>query len=329
MVPGFGFSARDFIAAISLTVKISKALRKTGGASAECRLLVQDLQILQTILELLQDLRPASGSLSHVNAIRGVAITCLLPLRDFAEKIDESYSSIASASSSHPFLRRSGKKIQWSVFAAKDVSKFRSLIVAKVASVSLLLGIINSESLSRIESQNKEATKSLLADAAAHRKSLEEGLSKIAKSHHDALSNEIYEARIDIQDQLMRVEQKTKARDEDLLCKVDQHRQEFESLSCRVTEMQGDTVFNMRNVVGLCFGAVAGILVSKISQMLSSSDQERVYREYEKIPGLVDPATKPFGTCWDHETVMISEQQHEARWRARVLSRPKRRPVRE
>lgn len=42
MVP-FGFSVGDFVSAIVLTMKTGKALQEAGGASAECRLVVQDL----------------------------------------------------------------------------------------------------------------------------------------------------------------------------------------------------------------------------------------------------------------------------------------------
>lgn len=110
MVPAFGFSAGDLVSAIGLTIKISKAVRETGGASAECRMVLQDLQNLQQVLQLLHDLRPADGNLSHVNAIRGLAITYLIPLKEFAEKIDRSYGPMASVSSSVHIFCRNGKK---------------------------------------------------------------------------------------------------------------------------------------------------------------------------------------------------------------------------
>ena len=87
MASAFGFSVGDFVAAIGLTVKIGKPLRESGGATTDCRLVIQDLLTLQQILEVLQSLRPAESSLSHVNAIRGMALTCLVPLNDFASKI--------------------------------------------------------------------------------------------------------------------------------------------------------------------------------------------------------------------------------------------------
>lgn len=140
MVPAFGFSVGDFVSAIDLTIKIGRALRETGGASTECRMVIQDLQNHQQILELLKEFKPAGGSLSHVNAIKGVALTCLVPLREFAEKIDRNYGSIATASSSSDqFFRRGGKKAKWAIFATEEVAKFRTILAAKVASIGLLL----------------------------------------------------------------------------------------------------------------------------------------------------------------------------------------------
>ena len=139
----FGFSAGDFLAAIELTIRISKALRESGGATTECRLLIQDLQSLEQILELLQALRSLEGSLSHVNAIRGMALTCIVPLKEFASKIDKSYNHDMGIGQSRYAFVRGAKKVQWAVFATEEVAKFRAVIIAKVASISLLLGIFN------------------------------------------------------------------------------------------------------------------------------------------------------------------------------------------
>lgn len=258
MVPAFGFSVGDFVSAIGLTVKICKALREAGGASAECRMVIQDLQNLQQVLELLQDLRPAGASPSHVNAIRGVAITCLIPLKEFAEKIERSYGPIASASSSNRFLHRSGKKAQWSVFATEEVAKFRSVIAAKVASIGLLLSIFNIESLSKIETQNRESRDYLLAKSADHRDSLEKNLSELFVSHHNALSSENAEARKELKVEVVRIEEQTKIRHDDMLREADQHTNKLEGLSCQISQVQKDTSSNMRDIAGLCFGATAG-----------------------------------------------------------------------
>ena len=258
MVPAFGFSAGDFISAIELTIKIIKALRETGGASAECRMVLQDLQNLQQVLQLLQDLRPADGNLSHVNAIRGLAITCLIPLKEFAEKIDRSYGSMASVSSSDHVFRRSSKKVQWTIFAVEEVAKFRSVVAAKVASIGLLLGIFNNESLSRIEAQNRESKDSLLAKAAEHRHSLERNLSKSIVSHHNALSKQLSETGKSLKAELSGIEEQAQSRHYILLREADQHTRKLEGLSRQIGQVQKDTYSSTKDIMGLCLGATAG-----------------------------------------------------------------------
>ena len=98
MIP-FGFSAGDFATAISLIVRISKALKDSGTAAAECSDVLQDLQTLQDLLGVLETLRPADGSISHINSIREIALKCRIPLLEFAQKV-ESYTPALGVSSS-------------------------------------------------------------------------------------------------------------------------------------------------------------------------------------------------------------------------------------
>ena len=141
MVP-FGFSAGDFAIAIGLIVRISKALRDAGGAAAEYRDILQDLQTLQQLLGLLERLRPANGSVSHINAIRGMALACRIPLLEFAEKI-ESYGAALGVGSSKGMSIRGVKKVQWAFIVDEEVAKFRGIIAAKVYNITLLLGAFN------------------------------------------------------------------------------------------------------------------------------------------------------------------------------------------
>ena len=141
MVP-FGFSAGDFAIAIGLIVRISKALSDSGTAAAEYRDILQDLQTLQQLLGLLETLRPANGSVSHINAVRGMALACRIPLLEFAEKI-ESYEPALGVGSSKGMFVRGVKKIQWAVLVEEEVAKFRGIIAAKVHNITLLLGAFN------------------------------------------------------------------------------------------------------------------------------------------------------------------------------------------
>ena len=258
MVPAFGFSVGDFISAIDLTVKISKALREATGAPAEYRLLIQDLHNLQQILELLQALRPAGGSISHTNAIRGVAITCIIPLRDFAEKLDRNYGLLANSSAaSDRLLQRGGKKAQWAVFATKEVAKFRSNIAAKVASIGLLLNIFTTESLARIELQNQESQNYLIANSAEHRESLERRLSQLAVSHQQKISNDVHQASKEVTATIVRTDDQMQLRHAALLSQVDQQGNQIEGLNRFVVRLQRNASANMKDVIGLCIRSTA------------------------------------------------------------------------
>ena len=288
MAPVFGFSAGDFVAAIGLVVKISKALRDTGGASTECKGLIQDLHNLQQILELLQRLRPASGNLSQVNAIRGVALTCLTPLREFAAKIQKSYGSISGSSQARNRLLQTGRKIQWAVFGADEIAKFRALISAKASSIGLLLGFFNNATLSRIEEQNQEAKTYLIAKIAENRDSLKRDLSGLAVQHQQAMVTSITDTRKDIRDDLTNLEKHTNIRHEDLVGRMNRHTKNFDTLSYQVSQLHRDSFTNTRQIVGHCFGARAGTADDFASAQRTSErleDELKSIRKEQKETG--------------------------------------------
>ena len=254
MASAFGFSAGDFVTAIQLIVKISKALRETGGASTECSSVIQDLQILRQILDFLQHIRPAGGDLSRVNAIRNLAITCLIPLKEFSERIERSYGSLSGSRQSRQFWSHNSKKVQWSLLATEEISKFRALIAAKILSLGLLLGAFNIESLSRIEVQNTDNRNYLLAKVAECQDTLRKDLSEFETRHQSALSNVVDGNRREIKDNLSHLRQTTEAQYELLLQKEGLHTRHLEHLGSRIDALQIDMCANMRDIVGLCWG---------------------------------------------------------------------------
>ena len=143
MAVPFGFSVGDFLAAIELTIRTSKAIRQRDEAAAEYHRIWEDLQLLGQFLEILKDWQPTGANASHINAIRGMALSCLVPLRDFSEKLKKSYNSALKDGSSKNAFQRSGKQIQWALLAAEEVTKFRVVITSKVASISMLLNTSN------------------------------------------------------------------------------------------------------------------------------------------------------------------------------------------
>ncbi|KAI9783622.1 MAG: hypothetical protein M1816_001213 [Peltula sp. TS41687] len=171
MVPAFGFSVGDFISAINLVKKVSKALKTAGGASSDYQLVSIELRGLKHVLRQLEALEPTEDNVSHVNAIRGMALACQLPLRDFLAKLEKYETSMG------PFANRisllgAHHKAKWALSMAEDVEKLRALVAGKVISINLLLATHSSQTMSRIESRGKRDHKDLMTKILEQRQSL-------------------------------------------------------------------------------------------------------------------------------------------------------------
>ena len=121
-----------------LVRKITKALKETGGASSEYQAAVIELKGLKHALQHLQALEPTEDNLSHVNAIRGMALACQLPLRDFLTKLERFESSLGPWADRTKY-RGAGRKARWAVEFAAEVEKLRAIVAAKQISINLLL----------------------------------------------------------------------------------------------------------------------------------------------------------------------------------------------
>ncbi|KAL8671359.1 MAG: hypothetical protein Q9168_004141 [Polycauliona sp. 1 TL-2023] len=139
MTPAFGFSVGDFINTINLIRKISKALKETGGASSEYQDAVLELRGLKHALQHLEAIEPTEDNAGYVNAIRGMALACKIPLQEFMAKLDKYEASLG------PWAHRSsvggfGRKTKWALSFGKEVDNLRAIVAAKQISINLLLG---------------------------------------------------------------------------------------------------------------------------------------------------------------------------------------------
>lgn len=128
----------DVFVSTDLIRKISKALKETGGASPEYQDAVLELNGLKHVLQHVEALEPTEDNLGHVNAIRGMALACRLPLQEFLKELDKYEGSLG------PWAHRSsvgdfGRKARWAVSFGKEVDKLRAIVVAKQISINLLL----------------------------------------------------------------------------------------------------------------------------------------------------------------------------------------------
>lgn len=141
VVPAFGFSVGDFIAAIHLVRKISIALKDSGGAADEYRALHTELQQLLIVLEQLRDLPTSSASsLSHYNAVRGMAYEVQIPLKAFVLKM-RTYDKRLGLSADITDWKASKRKVQFATAMKSDVREMRAAVTMKIVSTSLLLAL--------------------------------------------------------------------------------------------------------------------------------------------------------------------------------------------
>lgn len=159
MTPAFGFSVGDFVntiresvsailqvrctnsqSLIDLIRKISKALKEVGGASSEYQDVVIELKGLKYALQHLEALEPTEDNIGHVNAIRGMALACRLPLQEFMIKLEKYESSLGPWAERRSF-RTAPRKAQWAISFRPEVEKLRTLVAAKQSSINLLLAV--------------------------------------------------------------------------------------------------------------------------------------------------------------------------------------------
>lgn len=199
---------------IELCAKVSRALKDTAvGASSDYQNVILELHALQNALARLAALEPNESNINHVNAIRGMALACQLPLHEFLTSIEQYEDTMG------PWARRSlrgaGKKAKWAVFVTEEVKKIRALISAKTISINLLLATHTSQAVSTLESRGSRQHSELLRNIEAHRSNLH-GLARTVVEVKDdvvqsrqAASKEISDLGTDIQCRLDDISENT------------------------------------------------------------------------------------------------------------------------
>ncbi|CAG8970730.1 hypothetical protein HYALB_00001512 [Hymenoscyphus albidus] len=201
MVPAFGFSVGDFVQLIAF------------GASSEFQHVMLELGALQKILSQLAALTPNEHNAHHVNAIRGMALACQVPLQEFLVKIEHYEKTLG------PWARTSlsvaAKKAKWAVFVAEDVVKFRALISAKIISINLLLCLQISETISTQGRRAGKRHNQLMMSIEMHRSKID-SLSKESREMRDDMihsqrstNRKISELKGDIESKLEKVSENT------------------------------------------------------------------------------------------------------------------------
>ncbi|KAL8639087.1 MAG: hypothetical protein Q9226_008918, partial [Calogaya cf. arnoldii] len=200
MTPAFGFSVGDFSPV--LIKKVSKALRDSGGASSDYQGAVVELENLQRTLQHLGSIEPTADNINHVNAIRGMALACQLPLQEFLTKLS-TYEAALGPWASRGFLHKAARKAQWATTFSDDVKSLRALMAAKQISISLLLAAHTSQAVSKLSAKVNQQHQDLQCNTMNYGAKIDRTASKI-----DAMNVKIEETNDATHDKIDRLSTK-------------------------------------------------------------------------------------------------------------------------
>jgi chromosome segregation ATPase len=135
MIP---FSVGDFISSLSLVRDLIKALEQGAGSAQEYRDLIRELYSLERALLEVKHLNVDESLQHRKNAIKQVACQCQEMITSFLSKINK-YQSALRINGSGNVLKDTLRKMQWALFKAEDIRKFRAQISGHWSSLLTLL----------------------------------------------------------------------------------------------------------------------------------------------------------------------------------------------
>ena len=140
MVPAFGFSVGDFIAAGRLVLRVKQAFDDHKGASAEYQQLIQNIEALQIIFTYLQTLESDEATQGLANAIRTQAALSLQPLKALLESV-EKYDKRLGVQSTRRGAGTKARQAQWALMVAEEVPKVLSVVSLEIQKMNMLLSV--------------------------------------------------------------------------------------------------------------------------------------------------------------------------------------------
>lgn len=188
----------DWILYKGLVKRVSKALKETGGAATEYQQVVVELKGLKNVLRQLEAFDPTEDNFRYVNAIRGMALACQMPLREFMVKLEKYEASLGPFADRKSF-RTVGRKARWATAFSADVEKLRAMIAAKNISIDLLLAMHCSQTLSRTEARGKREHTDLMTKVIEHRAALDQVQHQITDLEKNMTNaDEVRSAKFDV-----------------------------------------------------------------------------------------------------------------------------------
>lgn len=134
----FGFSAGDFISALSLVNTVITSLRSAGGSSAEYQSLISQLYTLESALLRVKHLELDDSQHAEVIALRQAAAQCQRTIDAFEEQIKKYQPSLRAEGSGNN-VRDCWRKVKWVLCKKDDLAKFKADLMGHTESIELLL----------------------------------------------------------------------------------------------------------------------------------------------------------------------------------------------
>jgi hypothetical protein len=137
----FGFSVGDFLAVSHLIIKIADYARSAKTADSQYQRLVVELDGLKRGLNEIDKLDASGQMAPTVDAIKGTALACKLPLQQFAYKIEKKFEPSLGLTRSAGRLKDAEMRVRWVIGMNKAVNELAMMVNAHVRSINMLLGI--------------------------------------------------------------------------------------------------------------------------------------------------------------------------------------------
>jgi len=147
----FGFSVGDFIAALELVGTVVTSLRETGGAKSQFRELTQELFSLEQALLRVKQLEFEEHQYVEYVALKQAASQCRHTIDQFwtgASRYQKHLLGQGKASA----VKTAWLKVQWTLFKADELARFKTDIAAHTQSILVLLATLQ---MQRMDLQSK------------------------------------------------------------------------------------------------------------------------------------------------------------------------------
>jgi len=137
----FGFSVGDFLACAKLIADLTRVLSASKGASMEYQQLILDLQVVETTLVQIDQMRIASQlNTSALNALSWITQSTASSISDFILRTKK-YQESLSAKGSGNKVKDLWKKLGWSMYKPAEIRSLQQRLQLDLGSINCLISL--------------------------------------------------------------------------------------------------------------------------------------------------------------------------------------------